>query len=229
MKRKMSLCTLLILLAITLIVAGCGRGPEPAGVLNGDGVLAGEPGENTVLIESSGRLVTRRYDYTDFDHLAVEFFDVDIRQGESYAVVIEVEENALPYIQVMQEAGRLHLGLDPEHTYNMTDVPLRAAVTMPALAALDLSMSEASTITGFHSEDDLVLILDLSSGLAGDLVANDLVCDLSLGSTLALSGSGRVVTILAALGSTVDLTDFAVEDARVTADNSSEVTVATGG
>ncbi len=229
MKQTLSSLLVMVLLITGLVLAGCNRGNAATRVRGAEGVQAGDQGENMVAIASSGRLVTRSYDFTGFDQLAVAFFDVDIRQGETHAVVIEVEENALPYVQVTQEAGRLQLGLAPEHTYNMTDIPLRAAVTMPRLVELELNMSDASTITGFHSEEDLVLILDLSSALAGDLVARDLVCDLSLGSTLVLSGSGRMVTILAALGSTVDLTNFSVEDTQVSADNSSVVSVATGG
>jgi hypothetical protein len=226
--------TLFVLLIAGALLVGCG-GSDPEGVHGPDGVLGdstigpdsqpSDMGENVIQINNSGQLVTRSYDFEGFNAVEANFFDVDIHQGEDFAVTIELEKNALDYVQVRVEDGRLTLGLNPSQTYQMSDIPMRAEVTMPELSELDLSMSAESTIHGFESDGDLAITLNLSSSLTGDLVARDVSFDLSTSSTLALSGSGRKATIQASGGSEVDLKDFHVDDAFVESESSSQVTL----
>jgi hypothetical protein len=58
-------------------------------------------------------LVTKAYRLTDFSRLDVGMFDVQVRQSEGYAVVLEMDENVLDHVQVSQEGETLRIGLDP--------------------------------------------------------------------------------------------------------------------
>jgi hypothetical protein len=96
---------------------------------------------------------------------------------------------------------------------------------MPELTALYLEMSGDSTVVGFIGEDDLEIQLDMGSVLNGHIVAENASFDVTMNSTLALSGSCKEVTIQATSGSEVDLENFQVNDATVISKGSSHVTV----
>ena len=164
MKRDLLRITVFVL-CFTVLLSGCDWQSDPAGVHeeggvhNSEGVLensskgpdiqVGAESQDAIVIEDSGRLVTKPYDFEGFDEIEASMFDLDIRHGEPYAVIIEVEENALDYVQVVMENNRLELGLAPGEAYNMADIRLRAQITLPELAAIALDLGSDSTATGF--------------------------------------------------------------------------------
>lgn len=170
-----------LVLFIALIVVACGSSGDAEGVHGPGGVqgdaqiglniqASGESG-NVIVIENSGQLATRAYDVAGFDEVEASMFDLDIRPGEMYTVTVEVEKNALPHVRVSVEDGRLKLGLAPDETYNMVNVPLRAQIAMPELAAIVLDLSSTATLTGFDCSGSLAKTLTLGSSLTCDLGA----------------------------------------------------------
>ena len=100
---------------------------------------------------------------------------------------------------------------------------------MPELIGLDLSGASHANITGFKSTEDLSVDLSSASSLHGDIETGDISIDLSSSSEMTLTGSGGDATIDISSGSNLDLSEFAVVNARVDASSASSATVNASG
>jgi len=162
------------------------------------------------VIPGGGNVVTREETFTDFDKVDVsDAFTVDISQGDTFSVLIRIDENVVQYLEVVKEGSMLKIGLKPG--YIVQAVTLQAEITMPELTGLDLSGASDGTITGFKSTKALDVELSGASSLQGDIEAGDARFDVSGASDVSLSGSGQDATIRA--------------DATVEATGASTVTV----
>jgi hypothetical protein len=214
------------------LLVGCsgGFGPGrvgPKGTLGpqGDvGASSSDFPQDAIVIERSGVLVTKEYAFTDFSQLEIVFFDAEVRQGEGYSVVLEMDENVLDHVQVARSGETLRIGLDPSEAYRMEGIHMRAEVTMPSLTGLTMDLVDDAAVSGFQSDNDLVIDLSKSS-LHGDVHAGNIEITAEVGSRVDLNGSAADVTIRAAVDSNVDLSELACDDATVTAEVNSEVTV----
>jgi hypothetical protein len=179
-----------------------------------------------VNIEGSGDVVTLEEDLSGFDKLRISHaFQVEVKQGDSYRIVVRVDDNVQEYLMVEKDDDTLRIGLDSDHSYNIRNATLEAEVTMPDLAGLRSSGSSDVLITGFASNHSFDGDLSGSSTLRGDLQSGGASFDVSGSSDVTLTGSGGDVTIDASGSSDVDLSDFQVDDARVDVSGSSTVTV----
>jgi hypothetical protein len=229
------------LLAASLLLVGCGGKPDaghvgpvgPQGDLGPQGDVGpqGDLGpsssdfaEDAIVIGKSGVLVTEEYPFTDFSQLSIGMFDVEVRQGEGYSVVLEMDKNLLDHVQVTQEGETLRIGLDPSESYQMGDIQMRAEVTMPRLTGLTMGLVNDGEVTGFKAEDDLVIDLGQSS-LRGQVQAGALEITAQVGCTVNLVGSAANVTVKAAVDSDVDLSELECRNAVVIAEVGSQVTV----
>jgi hypothetical protein len=157
----------------------------------------------------SGNVVTHEEAITGFDKLKVsEVFQVEVSLGDTFSVVIRVDEELVEHLIVVKEGSTLKIGLQPGRSYNLENVTLEADVTMPELTGADLA-------GGSH--------------LGGDIEAGDVTFNLSGGSHVTLSGSAGDITVDADGGSHAKLADLAVIDARVDASGGSHVTVNSSG
>jgi hypothetical protein len=158
-------------------------------------------------VTGSGNLVTRRETFMGFDRLDVSSgFKVDVRQADSFSVVIRIDDNLERYLQVVQKGSTLQIGLRLTGPVTLRDATLQADVTMPELTGLQLSGGSHCTASGFES----TRALDL---------------DASGGSHATLSGSAGDATIDASGGSHTDLSALVAASAKVEASGGSHVTV----
>jgi len=183
-------------------------------------------GCETTTLTGSGKVVTQEKAITGFDRVEVRTgFTVDVRQGETFSVVIRVDDNIVEHLHVLKVGSTLKIGLNPERIYRIRQATLEAEVTMPNLAGLALSESSQGTITGFKSAQPVEISLSGNSSLQGDIEAGRSSFELSGGSEVALVGSAQAVTIDASGNSIVNLTDIPVTDANVLLSGGSEATV----
>jgi len=209
MKGKLSISVSVLLLVALL--AGCGVLQE-------------------ISITGSGNVVTQDFALTGFDKVDVSHaFKVDISQGDTFSVVIRIDDNLVQYLEVVKRGSTLKIGLEPARRYGIRNATLESQVTMPELTGLDLSGASHGTITGFKSTKALDVDLSGASHLAGDIEAGDGRFDVSGASHVTLSGSAQDVTIDADGASHVNLADFPLADADVEASGASNVTVNASG
>jgi hypothetical protein len=214
---------LVALLVVGLLLSACNdsRGVHANGGVQGpDGVVGSRPDpkplgetqpDDVIVIENSGKLVTREYAYTGFSELEIGSLDVDIQQGDTFRVVAKVEENLFDYLRVTQQGDALSVGLDPNEAYHMISITKRVEITMPTLTKLVVTGASEVTMRDLNSPDALAIIVD------------------GPGSLLASSCSARALSIIATVASSVDLTDLTVGDVDVEADGSSKVIVSPSG
>jgi hypothetical protein len=193
-----------ILLVVMALLAGCAVGS----------------------ITGSGKIVTHDETFTDFNRLDIsDGFFVDVQQGDSFSVVIRVDDNLVEYLQVVKRGSTLQIGLKPGRIYDLLDATLEADVTMPELTGLDLSGGSHVTLSGFKSVQALDADLSGGSHLQGVVEAGDARFEISGGSHVTLSGSAGDLMVNASGGSHARLADLAVADAEVDASGGSHVTV----
>jgi hypothetical protein len=181
-------------------------------------------------LTGSGNVVTQEEPITDFDKVDISHsFDVYISQGESFSVVIRVDDNLVEHLQVVKQGSTLKIGLKPNRDYTIRNATMEAEVTMPELTGLDLSGASHATITGFESKKGFVVDLSSASSLYGDIETGDISIDLSSSSEMTLTGSGGDATIDISSGGNLDLSEFAVTNARVEASSASTATVNASG
>lgn len=165
----------------------------------------------STTISGSGNVVSQDFDLTDFDQVDISHaFNVDITQGESYSVIVRVDDNLVEYLQVVKQGNALKIGLKPNFGFTVRNTTLNAEVTMPFLTRLEASGSSDVTASGFDSDQAFRVRL-------------------SGASSAVLSGSAGEVTVDASGSSDADLAEFLVGDARVDASGSSSVTVNVSG
>ena len=213
--KKHILFTLIVM--VPLVSACCGL-PDLSGLIPASGDV----------IEGSGTLVTEEFDLSGFDKVDVSHaFTADITQGDTFSVVVSIDDNLVQYLRVEKQGSTLKTGLDSSRNYLATHAT--AEVTMPELTGLALSGASHGTVTGFTSANALEVDVSGASHLSGDVEAGDARLDVSGASHATLTGSGQDVTIDASGASHVDLADFPVADANVEASGASHVTLNSSG
>lgn len=114
---------ILLLLTVVLLLAAC------------DGSGGNERG--------SGNVITEERDVSGFDSVRVTGSGIaEIIQGEGESLVIEAEDNVMPFIESVVEDGVLVLSQKPSFNFNLTK-PIRYTVTMREVAGLEVTGSGA--------------------------------------------------------------------------------------
>lgn len=179
-----------------------------------------------VTITGSGNVITLDEAFTGFDEVDISnSFKANITQGESYKVVIRVDDNIVEYLNVVKGGSTLKIGLDPNRSYTILNATMEAEVTMPELVVLDLSGNSEARINGFVTSNPLTFDLSGNSRLGGDIEGGDSRIDVSGNSSVTLSGSAGDLTVDASGSSEVNLADFPGSNGSVNASGSSTVTV----
>jgi hypothetical protein len=163
--------------------------------------------------ELSGERSSRSVDYSGFDRVDVSGqWSVTIARGDAWGVVVDAPVELLDDIEVERDGSELSVEYDGGWCAGCfrDDQALRVAITMPALASLELSGATVATFSGFEGRS---LVLDVSGavelrGTAGRFETL----------TLDLSGAGRV-----------DLGDVSVTNAEVDVSGAGNVTLRMAG
>jgi hypothetical protein len=179
-------------------------------------------------ISGSKEVVTQEEAISGFDKVEVsDAFKAEISQGETYSVVVRVDDNLVEYLDVDKQGSTLRIDLKTDRP--IRDATLEAEVTLPELTGLDLSGASWGTITGFKSTNSLDANLSGASHLRGDIEAGDTRFSVSGASHVTLGGSAADATVEVSGASSVDLGDFPVVNAIVKTKDASEVAVNASG
>jgi hypothetical protein len=213
--KRLVIFTLVV--AVPLLTACCPI-PDISGLIPASGEF----------LEGSGTLVTEEYALTGFDKVdASHAFTVDITQGDTFSVVVSIDDNLAQYLRVEKQGSTLRIGLSPGRNYRA--MTATADVTMPELTGLELSGASHGSVSGFDSTEGLTVQVSGASHLTGDIEAGDVRFSVSGASRVTLSGSAQAVVVDVSGASHVDLADFPVADADVEASGASTVTVSASG
>lgn len=180
------------------------------------------------VVTGSGNVVEREFQFTDFDQVEINnAFRGTITQGDTYSIVVRVDDNLEQYLRVEQNGDKLIIGLTPGTAVNRAT--MEYGIVMPALSALDASGASVAEMSGFASGESFTGNASGASRIEGTLSSGDARFDASGASTIRLSGQGGNVNATASGASTVDLEDFAAADADAVASGASNITVNASG
>ena len=157
MHRRTICVSLIALLGTSLLLGACGKGPdtEPVGPVGPQGsvgpqALEGTPPANLTVIEDTDIMVTKQHPFSGFTRVEVsDGFDVTIRQSEGFRVSTQLEETAVPYVEMDQEGDTLRIQLKDGRAYHMVNITLDVEITMPELTGLVLEDGSDVTVAGF--------------------------------------------------------------------------------
>ena len=183
-----------------------------------------------VFISGSDDIASLEETFTGFDGIEVSHgFEVEIRQGDRFRIVIRVDEDLIDYVDVVKRGNTLNIGLEQGWRYQINNVTMHAEVTMPRLNRLSLSGASEARVTGFESLEVFRVDMSGASSLKGDLMAGVAQFNVSGASRMTLRGTAGELILIASGASRVRLNEFRVTDTRVDASGASDVTVHASG
>lgn len=175
-----------------------------------------------VDIADIGDMVVQDYDLSGFDRVEVsDFFEVEIRLGEIFDVIVEAENALTPYLDVVVRGKTLQIGLKSGYIYNIENASQSADVTLPELARVEVGNHSNVGIESYESSEDLEFIISNFSSVTGEIEVSSVRVDVSNHSTLRLSGTVQEVKGEASNFSTVNLSDLDADLVDVNVDTNS--------
>jgi len=129
-----------------------------------------------------------------------------VTSGESYSVVIQIDDNLVDHLRVERDGEMLKIGLQPYKSYR--DFNFTADLTMPDIRGIHLSGGSDGKLNGFVLDHELKISLSGGSELTGDVSADPVSLSLSGGSEVSLLGKSTSVSVDGSGGSWFGLEQF---------------------
>lgn len=178
----------------------------------------------TDRITGSGREAVKTYNYTDFTEVYIkDACKATVVEGDSFSIVIEVDDNILPYVEVYQSGAILKIGLKGGYSYN--DIQFRATVTLPSLTALKVKDATNATVTRNLTSTALLLSANDASGISGNITSSALTIYAEDASDITLSGTATNLDIRGNDASDIQLKSLVSETVTVDINDASEAVV----
>jgi hypothetical protein len=155
---------------------------------------------------------------------------LDVSRADSFSVKVSVDDNLEQYLDVAVSGNKLHIGLKhPSGSAGYERVTLRAQVTLPALAGVNLNGNSDAKMSGFKSAQSFLGDLNGNSKLRGDLEAGTTKLILNGNSQAELSGKVGSLNVEVQGNSIGRLTNLAAGDAEVKVGGNSKLYVKASG
>ena len=139
-------------------------------------------------------------------------FDAVVQQGDTFAVVIRIDDNLEEYLQVTKLGQSLQVGLDPDRLLGLGNGTLEAEITMPALSGIEASGASQVTLSGFDSSQTLRVVASGASSVEGDIRAGDVSIEASGARSISLAGGAGDLVLDVSGASSADLEEFPVSN-----------------
>jgi phage shock protein PspC (stress-responsive transcriptional regulator) len=161
-------------------------------------------------------------DFKDFNRLSISRnFNVEVRQGDQFEVMVEGEPNDVAKVNISQEGTELRIS---HQGRGLASRDLRLYIALPQLVALAADGSSDLSLEGFKGAK-MEVALTGNIDLDADLETDDLVVALDGNCSLDLRGRGQKLTAVLSGASDLAAFDFQADDLTVTAKGSSQAQV----
>jgi phage shock protein PspC (stress-responsive transcriptional regulator) len=175
--------------------------------------------EPTTASAANGRQGELR-SYSNFDELAFSHhFEVEIRQGETYEILLEGNNKHTPKISITQEDRKLTFGV-VKNKQLFSKVPVKIYITMPALKKLQAEGAGDISLSGFDA-GQMELQLGGAVSCQADININNMEAYLSGKSDLTLSGKGERLSLVLSGASDANTFSFNADNVNVSASGKS--------
>jgi uncharacterized protein YjbI with pentapeptide repeats len=184
------------------------------GLITGCDIDVSIDDDDSNAIAGSGDLVTREFDFANFDRVDVSnAFVVVVQQSDEFSISVTADDNLMPLVEVKVSGDALHLRLAPRTSVRSPHT-LEATITMPALRGVELSGASRFEFIGFTETTPLDFDLSGASFVEGELNGEAVTIELSGASRAELTGTALRLTLEGSGASRAELDGLAVE--RVT-------------
>jgi len=185
-------------------------------------------------VRGSGNIVTRSYDFVDFNRLEISSaFDVEVVRGSAFSISVTADENMFDFIRVSQIENTLKIDMSPGYSYFPS--VLIARVVMPDIQSLSAFGASRVEVSGFTFEHefaadisgastlefagavmgDVRLDAGTASRIQGVIRAIDIDFEVTGASRVNLNGNARNVHITGGGASNIDLSGMEAHNATV--------------
>lgn len=162
------------------------------------------------VIRGSGNLVTESRDVSDFNAVHLSGMgEVIITQSGEESLVIETDDNTLPYVTTEVRGRTLYLGFDDEEFRMFDPTSLVFTINVKELEGLDISGSGDIKVGELETDD-----LDVNLSGSGSVYVDYSTAETTV---VNISGSGNVEIAGEAARQTVDINgsgNYRAEDLR---------------
>lgn len=181
-------------------------------------------GNKEVDIQESGSTIVKDLALSDFDQIEVShMFDVDINQGDTVQVIVEIEESLEPYLEIVTQGRTLMIGLKPDNRYNLDDALHRVEVVLPNLIGVKITNFSDVIIHDFFDLADVEIEVSGYGSMVAEIEAHAVRLDISDQSSVKLAGNIQEITGKVEGLSTLDLSQVNAQVINVDSDQLSEV------
>jgi serine/threonine-protein kinase len=177
-------------------------------------------------IIGSGNSAVKVWDITDFTGVEISStFRARIHKGTPFRVTTTADDNVLPFVRVSKQGHTMKVGLQDKQSYELK-TRLEAEITLPTLAALDLSGASEATLGDFKGEKELKLRVRGSSKVDGLVTVKSAEFDAGGASSVSLAGSADIARISVDGASHAKLGDFLVRRCELSLEGASNAQLA---
>lgn len=181
-------------------------------------------GNKEVDIQESGSTIVKDLALSDFDQIEIShMFDVDINQGDTVQVIVEIEESLEPYLEIVTQGRTLMIGLKPDNRYNLDDALHRVEVVLPNLIGVKITNFSDVIIHDFFDLADVEIEVSGFGSVVAEIEAHAVRLDISDQSSVKLAGNIQEITGKVEGLSTLDLSQVNAQVINVDSDQLSEV------
>jgi len=143
-------------------------------------------------IKGNGHVTTVTQNVGNYHKISVHTsVDVYVTQGPETAVVIEADENIIPYIIIQEEGGELSVRQKDNISYS-TSHPVRIKLTAPNITDLDLTSSGSiQLVNTIDNEESITLSLTGDGEIKGNIHTPEVKADITGPGDMILTGETR--------------------------------------
>jgi Putative auto-transporter adhesin, head GIN domain len=173
-------------------------------------------------VKGSGDIVKEIRNETDFHAIDISIAGhVELYQGSTWKVEIEIEETILPYLETEVRNGRLDIYFS-RHVHDVDDLKIK--ITAPMIDAIDLNGS--GNLIAFDSLSGSKLTVDISGSGDADLrkvYYDELKLDLSGSGNLQLQGESLKAAMYVSGSGNLNASDCQIKVISVDASGSGDI------
>lgn len=171
----------------------------------------------------SGNLTTQTRNIENFNAITVGGgFDVEVKTGPVFSVVVEADDNIIKYIETSISGNTLRIRT--EDLNNFSDVHMKVYVTAPAIHTIKASASADVEVMGIlTSQERLTFKANSSANIKAEVNAPEVETEASSSGTIAISGKTK--THKTESSSSGDINAFDLLSENTTAKASSSATI----
>jgi hypothetical protein len=174
-------------------------------------------------VTGNGNVVKEERKVSDFKAVTVNNgINLLLSQGSAEKVVVEADENVIPYIKTEVSGGVLRIGI--KGNINNTG-RINVYVTAKTVNALETGSGASLKTEGKIQSGDLKISYSSGSSVKAEIACTNLEVTASSGSSGVISGSATSVTADGSSGSALVASDLRAEKGDISASSGSAVVV----